>query len=269
MAVSWLILDIGNSAVKWGQFANGVLRDTGRLELDRSDFAHPAAWQAALKDVLPDAGVRAGIVSVVPDANAPAQAAVTASTGAPARVLQTEGWLPFTLAYKTPQTLGTDRLAAAAGAWLDYGMATEANPARSVLAVDAGTALTIEVVRHDATYLGGVIAPGPRLLRDALATGGAQLPAIDLNVPAHPTGTSTEHALQSGIMHGFAGMAEGLVARLEATLPDTPRILLTGGAASLLQDTLPRIDAHVPHLVLRGAYRLLVNRMEEDLAQSG
>lgn len=268
MAAPWLILDIGNSAVKWGQFADSVLRDTGRLELDRSDFAHPIAWRGVLKDVLPT-GARIGIVSVVPDANVPAQAAVTAYTGAPARVLQTEGWLPFTLAYKTPQTLGTDRLAAAAGAWLDYGVAAEARPARSVLAIDAGTALTIEVVRHDATYLGGVIAPGPRLLRDALATGGAQLPAIDLNVPAHPTGTSTEHALQSGIMHGFAGMAEGLVARLKATLPDTPRIVLTGGAASLLQDTLPGIDAHAPHLVLCGAYRLLTNRMEKESGQSG
>lgn len=253
MPATYLILDIGNSAVKWGQIAaSGTLTHTGRLPLSPSR-ADAKAWRTALQsDTIPEAD-RVGIVSVVPQATRRAQPAIEAQFARSAQVLRVEGPLPFAMRYATPGTLGTDRLAAAAAAWYAHGR----EPHQSVLAIDAGTALTIEVVDNEPAYRGGVIAPGPRLLRDALATGGAQLPAVDLTAPPHPIGDSTEHALQSGIMHGFTAMATGLVERLANTLPDTPHITLTGGAAPLLHDALPRIDTHDPHLVLRGAYRLL------------
>lgn len=253
MPSSYCILDIGNSAVKWGHFsASGTLRTTGRLALSSSQ-ADAKAWRTALQsDAIPTAD-RVGIVSVVPQATQHAQTAIQTRFARPAQVLRVDGPLPFVMRYDTPHTLGTDRLAAAAAAWYAHGQ----EPRRSVLAIDAGTALTIEVIDDKPAYRGGVIAPGPRLLRDALSTGGAQLPAVELTVPPHPIGTSTEHALQSGIVHGFEAMAAGLVERLARTLPDTPYVVLTGGAAPLLRDALPRLDTHDPHLVLRGAYQLL------------
>ena len=260
MPAAWLILDIGNSAVKWGRFADsGTLTHTGRLALSPSR-ADAKAWRTALQaDAIPEAQ-RVGIVSVVPQATRRAQPAIEAQFARPAQVLRVEGRLPFAMRYDTPHTLGTDRLAAAAAAWYAQGPAHR----RSVLAIDAGTALTIEVIDDTPAYRGGVIAPGPRLLRDALATGGAQLPSVDLTAPPHPIGTSTEYALQSGIVHGFEAMAAGLVERLANTLSDTPYIALTGGAASLLHDALPRVDTHDPHLVLRGTYRLLRYRARHE-----
>lgn len=259
MPATWLLLDIGNSAVKWGRFAaSGALTDTGRLPLSSSQ-ADATAWRAALQPGAVPAADRVGIVSVVPSATQHAQSAVSMQFGVDAAVLRVAGPLPFAMHYATPNTLGTDRLAAAAAAWYAHGAAS----GTSVLAVDAGTALTIDVVDATPAYRGGVIAPGPRLLRDALATGGAQLPAVPLTPPPHPIGTSTEHALQSGVVHGFTAMACGLVDRVVAALPNTPRVVLTGGAASLLHDALPRLDAHAPHLVLRGAHRLLQYRMTQ------
>jgi len=260
MSTSYLILDIGNSAVKWGRFADsGSLTLTGRLALSPSR-ADAKAWRTALQaDAIPEAQ-RVGIVSVVPQATQRAQPAIEAQFARLAQVLRVEGQLPFAMHYDTPHTLGTDRLAAAAAAWYAHGR----EPHRSVLAIDAGTALTIEVIDDEPAYRGGVIAPGPRLLRDALATGGAQLPAVDLSAPPHPIGDSTAHALQSGIIHGFTAMATGLVERLANTLPDTPHIALTGGAAPLLREALPRLDTHDPHLVLRGAYQLLRYRAQHE-----
>jgi type III pantothenate kinase len=260
MSTSYLILDIGNSAVKWGRFAaDETLTHTGRLAL--SPFQGDAqAWRTALQaDAIPEAH-RVGIVSVVPQATQRAQPAIEAQFARPAQVLRVEGRLPFAMHYDTPHTLGTDRLAAAAAAWYAQGPAHR----RSVLAIDAGTALTIEVIDNTPAYRGGVIAPGPRLLRDALSTGAAQLPSVDLTAPPHPIGNSTEHALQSGIVHGFAAMASGLAERLANTLSDTPHIALTGGAAALLHDALPRVDTHDPHLVLRGAYQLLRYRAQHE-----
>jgi type III pantothenate kinase len=253
MAASWLVLDIGNTTAKWGRFAEDqTLTHTGHLPLS-SSRADAKAWRATLKsDAIPTAD-RIGVVSVVPHATRRAQSAIEAQFGRPAQVLRVQGPLPFAMHYDTPRTLGTDRLAAAAAAWYTHGR----EPHRSVLAIDAGTALTIEVIDDEPAYRGGVIAPGPRLLRDALATGGAQLPAVDLSAPPHPIGNSTEHALQSGIVHGFAAMASGLVERLANTLSDAPHIALTGGAAPLLREALPRLDTHDPHLVLRGAHQLL------------
>ncbi|PEN05005.1 type III pantothenate kinase [Longimonas halophila] len=260
MPAAWLILDIGNSAVKWGQFADsGSLTHTGRLAFSPSQ-GDAKAWRTALQsDAIPEAQ-RVGIVSVVPQATQHAQLAIEAQFARPAQVLRVEGPLPFAMRYDTPHTLGTDRLAAAAAAWYAHDPAHR----RSVLAIDAGTALTIEVIDNTPAYRGGVIAPGPHLLRDALATGGAQLPAVDLTAPPHPIGNSTEHALQSGIVHGFAAMASGLVEQLANTLSDTPYMALTGGAASLLHDALPRVDTHDPHLVLRGAYQLLRYRARHE-----
>ena len=258
MPGSYLILDIGNSAVKWGQFAaSGTLTDTGRLALSPSQ-ADARAWRAALHVDAVRQADRVGIVSVVPKATQHAQTAIQAQCARPATVLRVEGPLPFAMRYDTPHTLGTDRLAAAAAAWYKHGLPDP----HSVLAIDAGTALTIEVIDDEPAYRGGIIAPGPRLMRDALSTGGAQLPAVDLTAPPHPMGTSTEHALQSGIVHGFEAMTVGLVERLSRSLPHAPRIVLTGGAAPLIQDALPHVDTHDPHLVLRGTHQLLRHRAQ-------
>lgn len=256
MAHSWLIFDIGNTAVKWGRFEGAHLRSTGRLSLDASALASVSAWRTVLAPLCHESSAQAGIVSVVPDATSAAEDALRAH-GIPVSVLDVEGPLPFALAYETPDTLGADRLAAAAGAWLQHGR----DASRSVLVLDAGTALTCEVMHRNGTYLGGVIAPGPELLRDSLAGGTAQLPIVSLEQPPHPIGTSTETALQSGIMNGFISMASGLTETLADTLPDTPRVVLTGGAAPLLADAISLPSFHEPHLVLHGTRQLLAYRM--------
>lgn len=247
-----LALDIGNSAVKGGLFDGDALATVFSLSVDGKP-ATAADWTDRLAPHLADHDVaQVGLVSVVPATTTAVTEALASLTPAPVTTIHPGLTLPFTLAYDTPDTLGADRLAAAAAGWAQYGRPT----GQSVLVIDTGTAVTYDVVHRDGVYMGGAIGAGPALVRDALQKGTAQLPDVPLSLPSTPVGRSTQEALQSGIMWGLVDSVRGMTTRLADTLPDTPHIVLTGGWSELLTTHLEPIEAHAPHLVLEGA-RLL------------
>lgn len=255
----WLALDIGNSAVKGGLFDGEALRESFRLALAHRDARE--GWEAALDEALAGQPVeRAGIASVVPAATAVVAPLLARRYGVQAQVIRHTMRLPFRHTYQTPETLGTDRLAAAAAAWTQYG-----SPGVPVIALDAGTALTYEVIDAEGVYRGGVIAAGPALLRDALAHGTAQLPAVPLEAPPSPLGRSTREALQAGIVWGFVDGVHGMLARLSGLLGAAPLVVATGGWAGFLHEHLDEIDHVEPHLVLHGI-RVLMALNEGDNA---
>jgi type III pantothenate kinase len=249
-----LTLDVGNSAVKGGCFDGTELVRVFSVSVDSvepSSESATTAWKEALAPHLPDPPVeQIGLASVVPATADAVIDALTALTGASVTRVSPARPLPFELAYETPDTLGTDRLAAAAAGWEQFGRS--AAPPRSVLVVDAGTAVTCEVVHRDGVYQGGTIGAGPVLARQVLQSGTAQLPAVPLELPDDPVGRSTQTALQSGIMWSLVDAVGGTTDRLAATLPDDPQIVLTGGWSALLDDHLDRPTHHAPHLVLHG-----------------
>lgn len=251
-----LTLDIGNSSVKGGLFEGSTLRHVFRVAVDSVDVEDrsPAdAWGDALRPQLDDVTVdRVGIASVVP---ATAQAVTKVLQTIPVTRIHPDLSLPFEMTYQTPDTLGADRLAAAVAGWETEGRA--ASPARSVIVVDAGTAVTYEVVHRDGVYEGGAIGAGPGLVRRALRSGTAQLPAVPLTVPDDPVGRSTNLALQSGVMWGFVEQVAGMLRRLATTLPDSPHVVLTGGWSPLLAKHLDVSHTRRPHLVLDGIRRLV------------
>ena len=248
-----LTLDIGNSAVKTGLFEGETLV---RVESIAPPEAEPEArsWQEALASALDDATIdRIGLVSVVPARTEAVTSALRVLTSAPITAVRPDMDLPFELDYDTPDTLGNDRLAAAAAGWVQYGR----DGPRSVLVVDAGTAVNYEVIHRDGRYQGGAIDAGPVLVRQSLRTGTAQLPEVPLSLPETPVGASTQTALQSGIMWGLVESVRGMRTRLAQTLPDTPRLILTGGWSALLTDHLDEAH-HAPHLVLHGVRLLTI-----------
>lgn len=259
-----LTLDVGNSAVKGGLFEEDELVHVFSVSSESVDLTDPsaaAAWQDALASHLPDAPIEhVGLASVAPATADAVTAALKALTGASVSRVRSTMPLPFELAYETPDTLGPDRLAAAG--WGQYGQSD--SPPRSVVVVDAGTAVTFEVIHRDGIYEGGTIAAGPALVRTALQSGTAQLPSVPLTLPDDPVGRSTRTALQSGIMWSLVDGVRGMTDRLAATLPDDPRVVLTGGWSTLLVDHLDRVDHHAPHLVLHGIRLLLTGPNEEN-----
>ena len=249
-----LVLDIGNSAIKGGFFEQERLVRTFRISLD---LAAAGPWEATFGEHLEKATpVRAGLVSVVPAVTARIREVLLHKAGVMPTVIGPETPLPFQLAYTTPHTLGADRLAAAAAAWTLYGTGTDGTP-RSVVALDAGTAVTYDVVDRSGVFRGGPIGAGPDLIRRALHQGTAQLPAVPLELPEEVIGRSTQEALQSGLMYGFLDSVNGMLSRIRSRLNEAPYVVATGGWSPLLHSHTSGINRVAPHLVLHGVRILM------------
>ena len=157
--------------------------------------------------------------------------------------------LPFKVDYKTPETLGKDRVAVVAGGIYHY-------PGKDLLIIDAGTAITYELVTKDGVYHGGNIAPGLQMRYKALNTFTSRLPLPDFKEQQELMGKSTEEAIHAGVQWGMVNEIEGYISRLEAEYPEI-LILFTGGDTNFFVKKLKkRIFVHL-NLVLTGLNRIL------------
>lgn len=248
-----LALDIGNSAVKGGLFDGAVLVRTFQFETDPA--ASVPAYRHTLRHYLENAEARrVGLASVVPTVTERLGEAVRAETLQLPTIVGPALALPFKMGYETPETLGTDRIAAAAGAHALY---RKMHPHRPLVIVDAGTAVTVEVVSADDVFLGGTIGAGPDLVRRVLSRETAQLPEVRATLPRRAIGRSTREAMQIGIMTPFLDGVRGLLARIAAELGTTPFVVATGGWGTLLAEHIATIDHVEPNLVLHGIRVLL------------
>jgi type III pantothenate kinase len=228
-----LLLDVGNTRLKWGLF------DAGHW-LAQGAFAHDEAW--TFDEVLPPVGQLAGALGVSVAGEAAVQRLVAAL--APWSIDVT--WMRptaqaggVTNGYAVSQ-LGADRWAALMGAWSVHPAAT--------LVVTAGTATTIDVLRPDGYFAGGLIVPGVDLMKRSLAGNTAQLPLGDgvrVDLP-----TRTIDAIHMGCLHAQAGAIERMFAQI-ADMPDA-LVLLNGGAAPLIAPLLRLPCKLVDNLVLEG-----------------
>jgi type III pantothenate kinase len=126
-----------------------------------------------------------------------------------------------------------------------------------VIALDAGTAFTYEVIDRNGVYQGGTISPGPGLMQRSLNRDTAQLPEVPLSLPDEPIGRSTVEAIQAGIMFGFIESVRGLLNRINGMLREDAFVVVTGGWGTLIKEQVSDVDAVEPHLVLEGV-RLLM-----------
>ena len=143
-----------------------------------------------------------------------------------------------------PEAVGTDRLLAAGAAFRQVG--------GSVIVVDAGTALTVDLVSEAGCFVGGTIAPGLRAMANALASGTSLLPEVKLEAPPSALGRDTRECIRAGVVFGAAGAVDRVVEELIAAADPAPRVLLTGGDATFLSPYLKSSHDSAPDLVLHG-----------------
>ena len=143
-----------------------------------------------------------------------------------------------------PKEVGADRIVNAVAAHQLYGGA--------VIVIDLGTATTFDAVSKEGDYLGGAIAPGIAIATEALFARTAVLPRVELTHPKRAIGRNTVAAMQSGIVFGYAGLIEGIVARIKEELGGKAKVVATGGYAELLARETPAIDEVNPDLTLIG-----------------
>jgi type III pantothenate kinase len=153
--------------------------------------------------------------------------------------------------YQPISDVGADRICNAVGAFARYG-----GPA---IVVDFGTATTFDAIAENGDYLGGAILPGIGISMDALFRQAARLYRVELIAPPQAIGQTTVHAMQSGLLFGFAGQTDAMVERFRAELGDHARVIATGGLAELIHTESRTIQA-VDQLVTLEGLRLLFER---------
>ena len=146
--------------------------------------------------------------------------------------------------YETPRSVGADRIVDAAAVKRLYG-----GPA---CVVDFGTGTTFDAISKEGDYLGGAIAPGIGIAADALFQRAAKLPKVDLKTPPSVIGQNTPHAMQSGLIFGYVGLVEGMVARFRDELGPDMKVISTGGLTEIIAKETDVIDIVAPWLTLDG-----------------
>lgn len=246
-----LLIDVGNSAVKWSWFDGGEFAAGGR-QLHRGAGDLTALLVAGWGEL--GRGRRAVGCNVAADAVRQAVDAAARKIGI-GRVewltSQDRSASPVELisGYRDPAQLGADRWHAMLGA-------IRARPGTSIVVVNAGTAITADCVHStgatSARFVGGCIAPGARLMHESLSQRAAGLPLSDGEPMAFPD--STASAIATGVLDAQAGLVERVWTRFAQRLDAMPQVLLAGGNASQLVTALPTAlrAAVEDNLVLRG-----------------
>jgi type III pantothenate kinase len=206
--------------------------------------------KASLKKWLAQAKLKVGaavICSVVPKAADALEKIWREEFSTPFLRVGRDIKVPLKLALKNPHTAGQDRLVCAWEAWRRHG---------ACLIVDAGTAITIDAVDADGTFLGGVIAPGMKLGASALHAHTAQLPELEIKLPKRAIGNETRAAMLSGVVFGTAEMVAGLLTRMQKERGKKTPVLLTGGDAPLLAKIFPKLGRVETDLLFNGLLNL-------------
>ncbi|GMO33371.1 MAG: type III pantothenate kinase [Candidatus Azobacteroides pseudotrichonymphae] len=157
--------------------------------------------------------------------------------------------LPLSIDYQTPRTLGTDRLAAAVGAWYQ-----KLN--NNLLIIDIGTAITIDFVNRKGIYKGGNISLGPAMRLNALHYFTNSLPLISENGNIPIRGYDTETAIRSGVMEGIVHELGSYIEEYEKK--ENALTFLTGGNTIYFEKRLKGTLFVDKHLVLKGLNEILI-----------
>jgi type III pantothenate kinase len=250
-----LAVDIGNTNITLGLWDGHRWQLQWRLRTvpDKTSDEYGIYLKALLREVGADQAIERVIISsVVPALNRTFTAMCRSYLGLEARLVQWDSDTGIVVATANPAEVGADRIVNAVAAYHLY-----RGPS---VVIDMGTATTFDAISGKGELLGVAIAPGMQLAVEALASRAAQLSKVALEAPPAAIGRTTSEAMQSGIIFGYVGLAEGLVQRMKQEI-DEPhvRVIGTGGLISLIAAHTSCIDQIEPWLTLIGL-RLINDR---------
>src|SRR5215217_4097338 len=242
-----LVVDAGNTQTHLGTFRDGTLVQHWRFATVRESTADELG--AVLRNLLALRGMHLeGLDGVIVSSTVPQLRPEWVAMGeryldGDVKVVGPGLRTGMPIRYDNPHEIGPDRLVNAVAGFEKVG--------GPCVVVDFGTAVTYDVVSTDGEYLGGVIFPGVEISLEALSERAAALPRIELIEPRTLIGKSTVDAIRSGVLFGFAGMVDGILARLEGEV-GVSRAIATGGLAGAVAPYCERIDEVDDLLTLTG-----------------
>ncbi|KAA6351284.1 Type III pantothenate kinase [termite gut metagenome] len=234
-----LTIDIGNTITKVAVF--------DKNELTEIFYAQNGSLDN-LSEICDKYCIENGIVATVKDIEANARKQIEKCLF-PILWLTHETKLPVVNLYKTPETLGYDRIAAVVGA-------NDMFPEKNILVIDAGTAITYEFIDAENQYHGGNISPGLQMRFKALHHYTGRLPLIQRDGEVALVSKNTETAIRSGVVKGIEYEIMGYISAFKEMYPDL-LIFLTGGDSFSFDTRLKNIIFADKFLVLKGLNRIL------------
>lgn len=235
-----LVIDAGNTRIKWGFSENGSWLRQGWLPSVRAgDIASelvqlPAAQRIAISNVA-GAAVREHLSS-----------ALHGMTAVPRWIVGAQKQCGVTSGYAEPETLGPDRWAALIGAWHRIGGAC--------VVVNAGTTMTVDALSGEGVFLGGFIVPGFDLMRETLARDTANLAVRAGDFSYFPDNTGD--AIVSGAVNALAGAVERMTGYVTQSTGAAPPVILSGGGAAHIEGRISGRVTVVDNLVLEGLLQI-------------
>lgn len=164
--------------------------------------------------------------------------------------------LPIQILYKTPRTLGYDRIAGMVGAFTEF-------PNKDILVIDAGTAITYDFIDAKGQFWGGNISPGIQMRLQALHSFTGKLPLVSAEGAVVPLGQSTEEAIRSGVLRGIEFEMLGYIQEMQSKHPEL-LVFLTGGNDFSFETKLKSSIFADRYLVIKGLNRILnYNKWDE------
>lgn len=237
--ILYLIIDIGNNSAKYFLFNNESIILHGRRNDNSFDFVHEYTGQFDIEGIIVSSVVTLG-TDVRERINSACQRVIWFDNNTP---------LPLKIDYRTPTTLGTDRLAAAIGAM-------SCAPQRNILVIDAGSAITIDFIDNEGHFRGGNISPGLKMRLTALHNYTSRLPLVEKEGETPEFGYDTETAIRSGVIRGVCHELDGYINQIRGLFPDV-LVFLTGGDEKTLIDNIKSRIFADKFLVAKGLYRIL------------
>jgi type III pantothenate kinase len=245
-----LAIDVGNTETKLGCFERGSdvpsprWRVTTELRRTADEYGVFFSQLFAADDVDKHAIDAIAIASVVPKLNPVLEEVCKHFFGNVPSFLHPESQSVIPVRTEYPAESGADLVAAAIGARAKVGAPS--------IVISFGTATAYIAINAAGEYQGVAIAPGIAISIDALIGRTAKLPQVALETPRHAIGHNTVEALQSGIVYGFVGQTEAIVARMRAELGGKAHVVATGGLAEIVAKQTSVIEAVEPNLSLIG-----------------
>jgi type III pantothenate kinase len=254
-----LVLDVGNSQTVVGLYEGEELRAHYRVSTssERTDDE----WRAMLTPLLqrdgvtPQAVTGCCISSVVPPVNRALQQICRSEFEVEPVVVGPGIKTGIQLRSENPKEVGADRIVNIIAAVEEHEGA--------LIVIDFGTATTFDYVTEKRERTGGIIVPGVQLAADALFDRCALLPRVDITLPDRVIGRDTASNIRSGLTYGYGEMVDGLVRRIGEETQSEPKVVATGGLATIVAEAASLIDVVDPFLTLKGL-RAVYSRNEKE-----
>jgi type III pantothenate kinase len=243
-----LVIDVGNSNIVFGVYDGRKLLRHWRISTDKSRTSDE--YGVLINELFSLAGLSFSkidaiiISSVVPPLTGALEYLCKDFFSLAPYVVGPGIKTGMQIQYDNPREVGADRIVNAVAGFEKHHC--------PLIIVDFGTATTFDYVNAKGEYCGGAIAPGLAISLEALFQRASKLPRVDIARPPFAIAKNTVNSMQSGIFYGYVGLVDGIVERIKSESREQPKVIATGGLASLIAPESKTIEEVDDFLTLEG-----------------